>query len=114
VSEHELSRDEIARQLAEQLRRLKVEDILVNTLVQVSSVGYRRLGLTEDTKEERDLAQTRLAIETMRALMPVLEGFLPKELVTGFQEQVASLQLAYAQAAAVKEEKSEEESDGDG
>lgn len=111
MSEDELSHDEIARQLSEQLRRLKVEDILVNTLVQVSSVGYRRLGLTEDTKEERDLAQTRLAIETMRTLVPVLEEFLPKELVTGFQEQVASLQLAYAHAASAKEG---EESDGDG
>jgi hypothetical protein len=28
----------------------------------------------------------------------VLEDFLPDELVTGFEEQVANLQLAYAQA----------------
>jgi hypothetical protein len=28
----------------------------------------------------------------------VLEDFLPSELVAGFEEQVANLQLAYAQA----------------
>jgi hypothetical protein len=91
--------DQLARGLAEELRKLKVEDVLVNALVQVSSIGYRRLGLTEDTKEDRDFAQSRLAIETMRALVPVLEAFLPQDLVAGFNDQIANLQLAYAKAA---------------
>jgi hypothetical protein len=108
-SERELSEEEqeqLARELAEELAKLKVEDVLVNTLIQVSSIGYRRLGLTEDTKEERDLGQSRLAVETMRALLPVLEGFLPDELIAGFTEQIANLQLAYARAV--------KEADGDG
>jgi hypothetical protein len=86
----------------------------VNTLIQVSAIGYRRLGLTDDTAEDRDLEQSRLAIETMRAIVPVLEGFLPHELVAGFQEQVANLQLAYAKAATATEGKGEEEAHGDG
>ena len=99
----EEEQEALARELAEQLRKLRVEDVLVNTLIQVSSIGYRRLGLTEDTHEERDLGQSRLAIDTMSALVPVLEGFLPKEIVSGFQDQVANLQLAYAKAAAETE-----------
>lgn len=103
MSEHEfedeLDQEAIARELAEELRRLRVEDVLVNTLVHVSSIGYRRLGLTEDSGGERDLPQTALAIETMQALIPVLRDFLPEELVTGFEEQIANLQLAYAKAA---------------
>lgn len=91
--------ERLARELAEELRRLRVEDVLVNALVQVSAIGYRRLGLTEDTSGDRDLAQTSLAIETMQALVPVLEGFLDEEVVDGFEEQVANLQLAYAKAA---------------
>jgi hypothetical protein len=91
--------EQLARELAEELAKLKVEDVLVNTLIQVSSIGYRRLGLTEDTKEDRDLDQSRIAIETMRALVPVLESFLPRELVASFNEQIANLQLAYAKAA---------------
>jgi hypothetical protein len=105
--EGEPDQEEIARELAEELRRLRVEDVLVSTLVQVSSIGYRRLGLTEDSREERDLPQTALAIETMRALVPVLEDFLPEELVTTFEDQIANLQLAYAKAA-------KEAGDGDG
>lgn len=101
MSEHddELEQEQLARELAEELRKLRVEDVLVNTLVHVSTIGYRRLGLTEDSVDERDLDQSRLAIETMQALVPVLEGFLPEDVVGGFQEQVANLQLAYAKAA---------------
>lgn len=102
MSEHdpgfEQEQEEFARELAEELRRLRVEDVLVNALVHVSSIGYRRLGLSEDSRDERDLDQSRLAIETMQALIPVLQDFLPGELVAGFEEQVANLQLAYAKA----------------
>ena len=97
-SESPEEQERIAQELADELRKLRVVDVLVNTLVHVSSIGYRRLGLTEDSREERDLAQSALAIETMKALVPVVEEFLPDELVDGFEEQIANLQLAYAKA----------------
>jgi hypothetical protein len=91
--------ERIARDLAEALRNLKVEDVLLNALMTVSSIGYRRLGATPETREDRDLDQARLAIETMQALVPVLEGFIPGDLVRDFNASVANLQLAYAKAA---------------
>jgi hypothetical protein len=96
-----VSEDEarLAEQLAEELAKLRVEDVLVGTLIQVSSIGYRRLGLTDETKDERDLEQVRLAIDTMRALTPVLENVVPDELIRDFNQSVANLQLAYAKAA---------------
>jgi hypothetical protein len=99
VSEQEpLDEQEVADALAEEIGKLRVEDILVGALIQVSSIGYRKLGLTEDTKSERDLEQTRIAIETMRALVPVLQQVVPDELLREFEESVAGLQLAYAKA----------------
>lgn len=92
--------ERLARELAEQIRQLRVEDLLIQTLVTVSSIGYRRLGLTEDTREDRDLTQARLAIETMKAVTPVLGTFVPAELIRDFEQSVANLQLAYAKAAA--------------
>ena len=99
MSEHVNDEEQLARQLAEELRRLRIEDVLIQTLITVSSIGYRRLGLTEDTKDDRDLQQAKLAIDTMVALTPVLENVVPEELVRDFNQSVASLQLAYAQAA---------------
>ena len=92
--------EQLARELAEELRKLRVEDVVVSVLVQISAIGYRRLGLTEDTKDDRDLAQTKLAIDTMTALTPVLGDVVPAELVRDFESSVANLQLAYAKAAA--------------
>jgi hypothetical protein len=95
VSEQE---EDAARRLAEELRNLKVEDVLLNVLVQISSIGYRRLGLTEETNENRDLGQAKLAIDTMKALTPVLVQVVPAELVLEFERAVAELQLAYVKA----------------
>ena len=102
MSEQEPTREEqerLARELADELRKLNVEDVLVNTLVTISSIAYRRLGLTPDTREHRDLDQVRLSIETMRAVTPVLENFIPADLIRDFNQSVANLQLAYAEAA---------------
>jgi hypothetical protein len=99
VSEQEpLDEEQVAEALAEELGKLRVENILVGALIQVSSIGYHRLGLTEETKSERDLEQTRIAIETMRALVPVLQQVVPEELLRDFEQSVAGLQLAYAKA----------------
>jgi hypothetical protein len=99
VSEPELpEEEEVAEALAEELGKLRVENILVGALIQVSSIGYRKLGLTDETKSERDLEQTSLAIETMRALVPVLQQVVPDELLRDFEQSVADLQLAYARA----------------
>ena len=86
--------DELLRQLEEELKTLKVSDLLVQTLYTVSSLGYRRLA-----EQDRDLDQARLAIEALRALVPVLDGAASDELVRDFKQVTANLQLAYADAA---------------
>ena len=85
--------DELIRQLEEELKRVKVSDLLVQTLYTVSSLGYSRLG-----SENRDLEQAKLAIEAMRALVPVLAGSVPEEVVSDFNQVTANMQLAYAKA----------------
>ena len=86
--------DEISEQeLVDALRQLQVSDLLVQTLSTVSSLAYHRLA-----EEHRDLEQARLAIEALRALVPVLAGTVPPELTRDFEQVTANLQLAYAAA----------------
>jgi len=87
------SDEQLVKQLEEELKKLKVSDLLVQTLYTVSSLGYRRL-----SEEERDLDQARLAIEALRALLPVLEGSAGDELIRDFKQVTANLQLSYADA----------------
>ena len=86
--------EELMKQLEEELQKLKVSDLLVQTLYTVSSLGYRKL-----SEEDRDLDQAHLAIEALRALLPVLEGNVADELVRDFKQVTSNLQLAYADAA---------------
>jgi predicted nucleic acid-binding protein len=87
------SDEQLVKQLEEELKKLKVSDLLVQTLYTVSSLGYRRL-----SAEERDLDQARLAIEALSSLLPVLEGAVAEELIRDFKQVTANLQLAYADA----------------
>ncbi len=80
--------------LLEALQQLRVSDLLVQTLSTVSSLAFHRL-----SEEHRDLEQVRLAIEALRALVPVLAGSVPPELSRDFEQVTSNLQLAYAAAA---------------
>ena len=84
----------LTEELQAELGKLKVSDLLLQTLHTVSWLGYHRL-----SGEQQDLEQTRLAIEALKALMPVLEGDAPPEALHDFKQVLANLQLAYADAA---------------
>jgi hypothetical protein len=93
VAEEQLTEDELRERLEAELKRLKVSDLLLQMISAVSSLGYRRL-----LDEDRDLEQGRLAIESLRALVPVLEGAVPTEAIRELNQLTANLQLAYAKA----------------
>jgi len=80
--------------LREQLRKLKVADVLVTSVFQISSLGYHKL-----SDEARDLGQARLAIEALRALVPVVGEAVPEQVKRDLEQMVANMQLAYAEAA---------------
>jgi hypothetical protein len=85
---------QLIEELQAELAKLKVGDLLLQTLYSVSSLGYHRL-----SGDARDLDQARLAIEALRALIPVLDGSVPEEALRDFGQVLANLQLAYAAAA---------------
>jgi hypothetical protein len=88
------SDEELLKQVEEELKKLKVSDLLVQMLYTVSSLGYRKL-----SEEDRDLDQARLAIESLTAVLPVLEGTVGDDVLRDFRQVTANLQLAYAEAA---------------
>lgn len=85
--------EELLKQVEEELRKLKVSDLLVQMLYTISSLGYRKL-----SAEDRDLEQARLAIESLRAVLPVLEGSVGEDVIRDFRQVTSNLQLAYADA----------------
>jgi Domain of unknown function (DUF1844) len=51
-------------------------------------------------ESSRDLQQAQLAIDSIQALLPKLEGHIPAELSRDLGQMVTSLQLEYADAVA--------------
>ena len=88
-------RPEIAPEdLVEAIRKMKESDLLLSTISTTAQLGYAKL-----EPESRDFDQARLAIESTKALLPLLEGSVAKEVLDEFNQLVANLQLAYAKAA---------------
>jgi hypothetical protein len=83
-------------ELREALDKVGVADLLVNALSAAASIGFHRV-----SSESRDLEQARLAIESLRALEPVLrEAGVDDAVVRDLEQARTNLQLAYATAVA--------------
>jgi hypothetical protein len=81
-------------ELREVLDKVGVADVLLQAISATASLGFRRI-----SPESRDLPQARLAIESIRALEPVLrEGGVDEAVVRDLEQARANLQLAYAKA----------------
>jgi hypothetical protein len=87
--------EEVLRKVEEQLRDLKVSDLLLQTVYTVSSLGWHKL-----SSADRDLEQAKLSIEALRALLPVFAESMPAEAKRDLEHMVANMQLAYASAVA--------------
>jgi hypothetical protein len=91
------SEEELRAQLEEELKRITVRNILVQTVVTLVNLGGQRLGASEATRDVRDLAQTRMAIDAVRALLPLLEtNDEDAEQMKPVRDALAQLQIAYA------------------
>jgi hypothetical protein len=78
-----------------ELKRIHVDDVLVQTVVSLLNLGGRRAGLSPGSEEERDLQQVRSAIEGVRALLPLVEPRLGPD-AAQLRQALSQLQLAYA------------------
>lgn len=95
--EGEPSEEEMRAAIEEEMRRMRVEDIVLQSIVSLVNMGARRAGLAPGTEGERDLEQTRIAIDGARALLPVVEPLAPDQ-AGAIRDAISQLQMAYVQA----------------
>jgi hypothetical protein len=103
MSTQQPSEEEMRAALEEQMRRITVQDVLIQTVVTLINLGGRRLGLAGPPEQagDKDLEQARLAIEGARALVPLL----PQEADLGpVRDALSQLQMAYVQLASSSSE----------
>jgi hypothetical protein len=83
---------------------MKVSDLLLSTISTVAQLGYAKLD-----PAGRDLEQAKLAIDSLTALVPVLEGSVPEDVLRDFNQVTSNLKLAYAKAVEEAEAQPETE-----
>jgi hypothetical protein len=102
--ERQPTEEELRAALEEEMRKVRVQDLLVQSVASIVNLTARRIG----KEDERDLEQARVGIDAVRALVDLL----PEEPAKQVREALSQLQLLYAQAAgggAAEEQEADEE-----
>lgn len=84
--------EELQQRLEEQLRKVRVQDLLLESVASILNLSARRIA----KDDERDLEQARVGIDAVRAVLDLLDE-APREQV---REALAQVQMLYAREAA--------------
>jgi hypothetical protein len=85
------SEEELRARIEEQLRTVRVQDLLLESVVSVLNLTARRIA----KEDERDLEQARVGIEAVRAVVGLLDGEQAEQVRTALSQ----VQVLYAKHA---------------
>ena len=85
------SEEELRARIEEQLRTVRVQDLLLESVVSVVNLTARRI----EKEDERDLEQARVGIEAIRAVVDLLDPEPAKQV----RAALSQIQVLYARQA---------------
>lgn len=85
------SEEELRARIEEQLKQVRVQDLLVESTASIVNLTARRIA----KQDEQDLEQARVGIEAVRALVGLIDG----EVEGQIRGALSELQLLYARAS---------------
>jgi len=85
------SEEELRAQLEEEIKRVRVEDVVLQSVVSILNLSARRIA----KEDERDLEQARVGIDAARALVDLVKPEAQAQL----RQAISELQLLYANHA---------------
>jgi hypothetical protein len=92
--DREPTEDELRAAYEAQIKNIRVEHVVLENVVTLANLGMRRTGLAPGTEDERDPDQVKLAIESIRAQLPLVEQITPEQ-ARPIRDALSQLQLAY-------------------
>jgi hypothetical protein len=81
--------EQMLRQMEEEMRHVRVQDLVAQSVVSIINLAYRRIA----KEDERDLEQARVGIEAVRGML----GALDEESQHEIRNALSQLQMLYAQ-----------------
>jgi hypothetical protein len=83
--------EEMMRQMEEEMRKVRVQDVVTQSVVSILNLSARRIA----KDDERDLEQARVGIEAVKAMVGLLEPEPQQEV----RNALGQIQVMYAQHA---------------
>src|SRR6188472_3225057 len=83
--------EQMLREMEEEMRRVRVQDLVAQSVVSILNLSYRRIA----KEDERDLEQARVGIEAIRGMVDALDPEAQREI----RNALSQVQVLYAQAA---------------
>jgi hypothetical protein len=83
--------EEMLRQMEEEMRRVRVQDLLAQSVVSILNLAHRRIA----KEDERDLEQARIGIDAVDSLASHLEEPAEREV----RNALAQIRMLYAKVA---------------
>ena len=78
MSTEQPTEEELRAAYEAEVKKIRVEHVLLEHVVSLVNLGMRRTGLSPGTEDERDVEQVRVAIDAIRAMLPLLERTAPE------------------------------------
>ena len=88
------SEEELRAAYEAEIKKIRVEHVLLEHVVTLINLGMRRTGIAPGTESERDPEQVRLAIEGVRGLLPLIEQVAPAQ-AGPIRDALSQLQLQF-------------------
>jgi hypothetical protein len=94
MSTEQPNEEELRAAYEAEVKKIRVEHVLLEHVVSLINLGMRRTGLSKGTEDERDVEQVRLAIDAIRAVVPLLDRTAPQQ-AKPVRDALSQLQLAF-------------------
>jgi hypothetical protein len=91
AGEENPSEEELRAQLEEEIRKVRVQDVILQSVVSILNLSARRIA----KDDERDLGQAKVGIDAAHALLDLVEPDAQAQL----RQAISELQLLYAKHA---------------
>jgi hypothetical protein len=103
--------EELRAAYEQQLKQIRVDDVLIQTVLSLINLGSLRAGVVPGNESEADPQQLRQAIEGIRALLPLVEPALGPD-GREVRDALSRLQMEYARLASAGAPQAGEEQPG--
>lgn len=96
LPEDEISEEELRQRLEEALEHITVVDVVIDFMVSMSSLAYRKMGIPHEVNEKyKEMEQARLAIDCVDALLKAAADRIPEDALKPLTGTLDNLKLNF-------------------